>query len=91
MKHTPGPWLITSHPTYDFTEIRNPESNTQICELPNYNELEEVKANARLIAAAPELLKQLEYTRDILRELPHLQNPTIDLLAQQIEETLNSI
>lgn len=54
--HTPGPWhatiKITRHPVYD-------ERANLICTVERDGN-EEDKANARLIAAAPELLAALE-------------------------------
>lgn len=61
-KHTPGPWIavgwIVEHPREDISDIcscnpidfgnKIPRSNAEIC------------ANARLIAAAPDLLAALE-------------------------------
>src|SRR5437899_4317081 len=71
-KHTPGPWSVSSQeepssvccskeiksPTHDYGAFEHHE----ICTLDDgeyivYNDDEEKKANARLIAAAPELLE----------------------------------
>lgn len=74
MKHTPGPWFaccVDEYPHYVFGE----EADKTICALcsndPNDHDheyerhegvvtLEERRANARLIAAAPELLEALK-------------------------------
>lgn len=93
MKHTPGPWYFDTNENYasKFRVYTETGGANVIWVDPDQESIEDGEANARLIAAAPELLKQLEYVKDMLRQLPHLKNPTIDLLAQQIEETLNGI
>jgi hypothetical protein len=53
-KHTPGPWTVGG-PTGYFYQL---EINPSIGKV--YGAGEELKANARLIAAAPELLEVLE-------------------------------
>jgi hypothetical protein len=60
MNHTPGPWSVdTSHGITVDADTR------RICRVPvtgylNVAWLREADANARLIAAAPELLRSLE-------------------------------
>lgn len=53
MKHTPGPWRIE-----DETRIMPPLNATQlpICKMGSLQHPQSMEANARLIAAAPELL-----------------------------------
>ena len=56
LKHTPGPWRIVERD--DHTEIWDTtELESTVCELPYINGPE--RANARLIAAAPEMLAAL--------------------------------
>ena len=66
-QHTPGPWIGAGpsfgdqFPRYT-TEIttedeRYGDGHIQICELPFHHHDEENEANARLIAAAPDLLE----------------------------------
>ncbi|MGN6312888.1 MAG: hypothetical protein ACTHMO_03900 [Rhodanobacteraceae bacterium] len=61
-QHTPGPWIT------DRPYIRSHGGNATVCEVkdgwynrsgPQYSQ-EEIQANARLIAAAPELLEALQ-------------------------------
>ena len=58
MSHTPGPWVVAGHPW----NIKSVEPERLVCSaqfygaLPEPRERAEVEANARLIAAAPELL-----------------------------------
>ncbi|MHC4445234.1 MAG: hypothetical protein ACYTA5_21760 [Planctomycetota bacterium] len=64
MSHTPGPWGIESDPFWvDKTCVYNviaappPGYDDDVCPAKAYGRnVEEAKANARLIAAAPELL-----------------------------------
>ena len=59
-KHTPGPWRVqaTGHSfvveAHTHTEVISVDENGNPCRWSEYNE-----ANARLIAAAPELLEVL--------------------------------
>jgi hypothetical protein len=83
--HTPGPWRIWKRSDGDF--ITNERGDEGVCrlmqrprkpheELPNL-----VEANARLIAAAPELLAALILCRSALNEeiiaAGDLDHPTI--------------
>jgi hypothetical protein len=57
-KHTPGPWLLVSREVGGAIQIVDSHPATlRICTVTNAHNDE---ANAHLIAAAPELLKQLE-------------------------------
>jgi hypothetical protein len=71
-KHTPGPW---------FTDVADPAfvnyniyaSDTKICTMGIDMGVEEEAANARLIAAAPDMLEALEIA---LSDLEQAQNET---------------
>ena len=73
-KHTPGPWIgagpsfglkFPKYTTEIVTEWEDGEGNVvSICELPFSEHDDENEANARLIAAAPELLKALRIARE---------------------------
>ncbi len=63
-KHTPGEWVVSK--TYldgssstVITRVSAPDKGTTICDIWGMN-TEEGKANAKLIAAAPELLGALQ-------------------------------
>ena len=61
-KHTPGPWVVND--LYAETEIRGPQnSGAMICVMSPWgiaaDEPDPQRANARLIAAAPDLLEAL--------------------------------
>lgn len=59
-KHTPGPWacVSTSNHAHDYRLI-NPDKSP-LAHRSEYNDHSEKYANARLIAAAPDLLTALE-------------------------------
>lgn len=61
-KHTPGPWkaegtveLTFDEIIYEFAQIFSKDS-TEICVIDTETQTSEWRANARLIAAAPDLL-----------------------------------
>lgn len=67
MKHTKGEWKRNPHDT-DLEETIKSDSGLRICEVKSFGSndcfrdpsVEERKANAKLIAAAPELLEALQ-------------------------------
>lgn len=58
-KHTPAPWRVTNGMPYIMAE-----NNTEIakvnCDVEHEKDIETIQANAKLIAAAPELLEALQ-------------------------------
>jgi hypothetical protein len=65
MKHTPGPWRITENgciASQGYVPIRTPFREGAFREGPGRSDHPEevLQANARLIAAAPELLEALK-------------------------------
>jgi len=60
-KHTKGEWQILWHNYTHFATI-NKDIKTRICavEIDSHKRLDEVTANVKLIAAAPELLSALD-------------------------------
>jgi len=65
-KHTPGPWAYQED-SDAYTHIVRGPNNRFICQL-NQSTSAEIEANARLIAAAPELLSALQVAELALRE-----------------------
>lgn len=61
-KHTPGPWRTVTDDINHWVEVNN-----RIIMVTGPNG----QANARLIAAAPDLLEALRYAAEVLQ--PHLQ------------------
>ncbi len=73
MKHTPGPWLLDWHNpnerivlSYHRIEGDERELPYHIVIVPYASESKLDKANARLIAAAPDLLKACQVAIDAL-------------------------
>lgn len=72
-KHTPGPWIgagpsfgdpLPRYTTEIITESEDENGEVRsICELPVAHHDDENEANAKLIAAAPELLEALKLMR----------------------------
>lgn len=62
-KHTPGPWRVSTSNRYAVNDFGRGIATTHGTDDANYSEFfpstEEAAANARLIAAAPELLEAL--------------------------------
>lgn len=66
-KHTPGPWIIEATPRSIAEDyVIRTEHSVVAAILPLYNE-DETDANARLIAAAPELLEAAKEAREALQ------------------------
>ena len=73
MTHTPGPWRVAenlfgstaSYEVYTNIETKSGKGGyTRICQITPLDQ----KANARLIAAAPEMLEALEEIEALIRE-----------------------
>lgn len=61
IKHTPGPWKYHIGLDYILIESANVHNNSCICEYKNYSDDDgESEANAKLLAAAPELFEALK-------------------------------
>jgi len=67
MKHTPGPWTLE----YDYSLVMPAKDGNHIVTAgpigPDESSREEKRANARLIATAPELLQALQDMLDMTR------------------------
>jgi len=61
---TPGPWKVSSHQTQIHSERYG-----IVAALQRFTEKSTTHANARLIAAAPELLEQCKLFEKVLNEL----------------------
>lgn len=61
-KHTPGPWFTTAKTTDDIGDVRFTASNGKTYQIARAfsGESDNCAANAKLIAAAPELLNTLK-------------------------------
>jgi len=73
-KHTPGPWKVAGGPSWEETEACYHIVDSKkgwVAQLWNkyeedFKSREESKANARLIAAAPEMLEALEKVKEYI-------------------------
>lgn len=79
-KHTPGPWVVDE--SHHYGSINNAVLTRHIAMVSQYcsvtGDQEENAANARLIAAAPELLEALEASNTLLRIKRHAcENPEV--------------
>lgn len=72
---TPGPWLLrTALYSAHITSSGLPVADVQACHLEPW------RANAKAIAALPDLLEALERAVSIIEDLPHPENiPAQDL------------
>lgn len=67
-RHTPGPWSVDEYTSGDSMFGFSPacavmcrDNNKVICEIPDYTIGQFDREDARLIAAAPDLLEALEH------------------------------
>jgi hypothetical protein len=65
-KHTPGPWKVGSRSNGEFYKRNIAGADGYHVALTSSREDAEVEANARLIAAAPELLEALRELQTIV-------------------------
>ena len=86
-KHTPGPWELT--PTVHtgrkniFGTAKNLEYHVSTLVSGSRNDLAIFKANAHLIAAAPELLEALETAERIIRD--YVEEPELPEMCSMAE------
>ena len=69
-KHTAGPWETMEMPGPQSDIVCQAETGQRVCEFPYGLSDGEDAANARLIAAAPDLLEALERTLSWLASYP---------------------
>ncbi len=87
--HTPGPWRIDP----DFRRILSPQPANNLSGIPgiadiwNWMGAAETDANARLIAAAPELLRAIKDARAYVERAYDYSFPDLD----ENRRVLNSI
>jgi len=92
-KHTPGPWLYREDKGggYEVFPYNGgpPEIGewAEICTISEYNK--DPEADARLVAAAPELLEELKRTRDDLTNIKAFC--TLDATREAISRMIQRI
>lgn len=64
-EHTPGPWAVSSH--HGRLTVATHDGSMIIADCRVASD-DEFQANARLIAAAPEMLAALRYAVDVIEE-----------------------
>jgi hypothetical protein len=93
-KHTPGPWFIDGHDRNGQRIVRQEHMEIATCWHHCVQSIaEEMEANARLIAAAPELLEALQLVVDKLGsdfELYREQQFAIDTARAAIAKATGS-
>ena len=67
--HTPGPWQVSPYGNITSKSL----TVAKVEQMPGNYESEK-QENARIIAAAPEMLQALERAVSIIEELPYPQN-----------------
>lgn len=90
-EHTPGPWKFESRPVFGEFYVRqdpkdwNERGYQLICSLPATKPNDMFRANARLIAAAPELLDALRLVHDKVLTEYHSRDSYV---RQQVEAAI---
>ena len=78
MGHTPGPWYPIKNVVGSWdVNISNWEYGQSIASCIQYVDTGSEEANARLIAAAPDMLAALEKTLDVMMRKPDLLPITV--------------
>lgn len=83
-QHTPGPWKVTANDGWHSSPIVIVNCEESIAQASPIGSVEEQSANAKLIAAAPELLEALQ----AIMELPAHEPARIVLLIPQIKAAI---
>lgn len=84
--HTPGPWFIDPDGFIgDMPDLAIDASGGQVA-LACGDSNDETLANARLIAAAPELLEMLSVSLELLRKVDPSGDPESDSLLKETIE-----
>lgn len=88
-KHTPGPWAYQED-SDAYTHIVRGPGNRFICQLAQTTSAE-IEANARLIAAAPEMFEALDTIGGLSRALRQGGPDPMDLqgLSDALEEAID--
>lgn len=76
-EYTPGPWLWHWHEqdgkaNCGVHHLARPGQAYSVCRAPKYQSKEQWEADARLIAAAPDLLEALEYMLETCPGIDHV-------------------
>lgn len=85
MGYTPGPWKVFESHLHTLLVCTNDHRGAIICDFDRNNRVDN-ESNARLISAAPELLKACKFALDTVTLAEDLQDwdPVIDALKAAI-------
>lgn len=88
-KHTPGPWKA-HHGKGQMMIVQDAKSNSGIANLIAFTGggIAEDDANARLIAAAPDLLEALDFCRKFFNMQAEKGNPVASQLTNIVNKAL---
>ena len=79
-QHTPGPWIVTEYDGRGPMEVQSSENPGASLALVYAEHPDQMEPNARLIAAAPELLETLQ---NLVREvIVHFEKKNMDTTGQ---------
>ena len=87
-EHTPGPWVINESKNIIF--IPTSFGNDIVCTITNGGHIKEVSdANARLIAAAPEMLEALKEAKLYIDGIELVLGESAPHIKKCIDEAIN--
>lgn len=87
-KHTPGPWKAVPH----GSRIYGPDGYELAATSYEWQRTSTTEANARLIAAAPDMLAALLTCIDMLQDcLQHSDNDTADMIDTVLQSAQSAI
>ncbi len=86
--HTPGPWQVWDAMEGNTAKLHvgivQQNGSVRLASLPNMSAIGEDEANARLIAAAPEMLEALEAITGLIRDCNNVyQNHAANWIVKQ--------
>lgn len=89
-KHTPGPWRITDHAeSAVFVYAGDNQYLNHVARVHNTPTKATRQANARLIAAAPDMLAMLKQLRDLLQNETGLDTRIWEDTAQELLDVIS--
>lgn len=91
--HTPGPWIVARIIPQDRDFIRQVKAEDgPVCFVHDLSDCQqEAKANARLIAAAPDLLAACKRMSEALRNAPHATQNAYQGILTDIDNAITKV
>lgn len=94
-QHTPGPWAIESGGLNRYVVEESTGNVLASLNYPSHRDIDNERANARLIAAAPELLQALELAKATIERLhrhaPNSAKGTLDVVSSAIAKAQGTL